>query len=113
MRFPGRLAESDLDTFIRLVRQAEERNGPIPDRSPDATLRADGDSDGLLHRAECARLWKSLRIACAAGLRPGPVDAGSATVRRRFVNHLQENPDLSIADRLRRFGRRHEAEPPW
>ena len=60
------LHDTDLDTFIRLVQQAERESGPIPGRSPDATLRAEGDSDGHLHRAECARLWKSLRIACAA-----------------------------------------------
>ena len=61
------LAESDLHTFIQLVHRAEERNGPTPDRSPDTTLSAGGNSDGHFHRAECARLCKSLRIACAAG----------------------------------------------
>ena len=64
------LHDTDLDTFIRLVQQAERETEPIPRRSPDATLRAEGDSDGHLHRAECARLWKSLRIACAASVVP-------------------------------------------
>lgn len=61
------LQATDLDAFIRLVEQAERETGPIPGRSPDATLRAEGNPDGLLHRAECARIWKSLRTACATG----------------------------------------------
>ena len=71
---PDMLAESDLDTFIRLVQQAECETGPVPDRSSHATLRVEGNSDGHLHRAECARLWKSLRIACAAGDVPESYD---------------------------------------
>lgn len=61
------LVQSDLDAFIRLVRQAKGLRGPIPDASPDITLSSDGNSEGRLHRTECARLWKSLRVACAAG----------------------------------------------
>ena len=63
---PSMLAESDLDTFIRLVRRAEESSGPIPDTSPDTKLSTGGNSEGRLHRTECVRLRKSLRMACAA-----------------------------------------------
>ena len=86
---PDMLAESDLHTFIQLVHRAEERNGPTPDRSPDSTLSVGRISDGHFHRAECARLWKSLRIAAAAGDVP------------EFFSHILEAifRDLTAEDR--------------
>ena len=64
---PGMLRESDLDSFVRLVERAQRRDAPPSERNPDCTLRADGDRDDLVHRSEYARLWKSLKIASAAG----------------------------------------------
>ena len=61
------LRESDLDVFVELARRAESDTRAPPEVHPDSTLRADRKSDDLLHRNEYSRLWRSLKIACAAG----------------------------------------------
>ena len=61
------LHNSDLDTFVELVRCAEREATPLPGTSPDSTLRADSNSDDLLYQSEYARLMRSLKIAWAAG----------------------------------------------
>ena len=61
------LKDSDLEAFVELVRLAELETKPLSEPCPDTILRADARSGDLLHRNECARLCRSLRIACAAG----------------------------------------------
>lgn len=60
------LSESDLDTFVELVRRVESEAIQLPAAHPDAILLADGDSEDLLYRSEYTRLWCSLGIACIA-----------------------------------------------
>ena len=61
------LKESDLDAFVRLVRRVATETPPTAGAHPDTILRAAASSDRLLHRNEYARLYRSLRIANAAG----------------------------------------------
>ena len=61
------LRESDLETFVELVRRAERETTPSPKISPDTVLRAARPSGDLLHRNEYARLQRSLKIASAVG----------------------------------------------
>lgn len=61
------LQHSDLDSFVALVRRAESIGRPRPGSHPDVVLRTEGQADNLLHRNECDRLQRSLRIACVAG----------------------------------------------
>ena len=71
MRYRNReldlLHNSDLDAFVELVRRAEREATPLPGESPASTLRADSNSDDLMHRNEYARLQRSLKIAWVAG----------------------------------------------
>ena len=57
---------SDLEDFLSLVRRAESAKARWPSEHPDAVLRTEAQSDGLLHRNECAWLQRSLKIACVA-----------------------------------------------
>ena len=61
------LKNSDLRVFVDLVRRAEGEATPVPEVCPDTLLRAEAQSNQLLHRNEYARLCRSLAIACAAG----------------------------------------------
>ena len=61
------LNDSDLDAFIQLVRRVERETSPQPETHPDAVLRAEEQSDRLLHPNELSRLHRSLRIAWFAG----------------------------------------------
>ena len=61
------LKESDLDAFVRLVRCVAAEEPPASGAHPDTILRAAAPSDRLVHRNEYARLYRSLRIASAAG----------------------------------------------
>lgn len=61
------LRDSDLDVFVELVHRAESDTRALPEVHPDTALRADRESDDLLHPNEYSRLWRSLKIACAAG----------------------------------------------
>ncbi|MYF60270.1 MAG: hypothetical protein F4179_01120 [Gammaproteobacteria bacterium] len=61
------LRDSDLTVFVDLVRQAERKPAQLPDACPDSILRTETRSADLLHRNDCARLWRSLKIACAVG----------------------------------------------
>ena len=61
------LRDTDLETFVELVRRAERATAPPPEARPDSTLRADNGSDDSLHRNEYARLQRSLKIACVVG----------------------------------------------
>ena len=60
------LQHSDFDDFIALVRRVECETTRGPDAHPDTVLRAEAQSDRVLHRNECARLQGSLRIASIA-----------------------------------------------
>ena len=60
------LKNSDLDDFVSLVRRAESATARWRSEHPDAVLRTEPQSDRLLHRNECARLQRSLEIACVA-----------------------------------------------
>lgn len=61
------LKDSDLQDFVRLVRRVEREPTRGTVAHPDTILRAAPQSDRLLHRNEYARLYRSLRIASAAG----------------------------------------------
>ena len=61
------LKDSDLKSFVDLVYRAEREAKHPPETSPDNFLRAGSQAKHLLHRNECARLCRSLKIACAAG----------------------------------------------
>ena len=61
------LKNSDLRAFLNLVRRAEHEVPPPVAAYPDAILRAEAQAEDLLHRNDCARLCRSLGIACAAG----------------------------------------------
>ena len=61
------LKDSDLDAFVRLVRCVAAEEPPAASAHPDTILRAAAPSDDLVHRNEYARLYRSLRIASAAG----------------------------------------------
>lgn len=61
------LQESDFQTFIELVRRAQPVSDSSPDKRPVSILCTKGNPGDLLHRSECARLQRSLKIAFAAG----------------------------------------------
>ena len=61
------LKESDLQDFVRLVRHVEREPTRGAAAHPDTILRVSAQSTRLLHRNEYARLYRSLRIASAAG----------------------------------------------
>ena len=61
------LGKSDLEVFVKLIQRAESDTRAPPETHPDSTLRADRKTDGLLHKNDYNRLWRSLKIASAAG----------------------------------------------
>ena len=61
------LHDSDLHTFVELVKRAKCSANSSTGQRPSSTLRVEKDSSDLLHRNEYYQLIQSLRIACAAG----------------------------------------------
>ena len=79
------LSESALENFVALIKNVEERGPLQPEDSPESALRAQ-EGPGGLYRAELAKLWRSLRIACVAGDTPQT----SVQVLDRIVGELIE-----------------------
>ena len=61
------LPDSALDTFVALLRKAEETGTLQTAEPPESALRGEAGSANLLYRAEFTQLWRSLKITCAAG----------------------------------------------
>ena len=80
------LSESDLDTFVGLVRRVESEAVQLPASPPDAILLADRNSENLLYRSEYTRLWRSLGIACIADDLPESYYWILDTIVREFSN---------------------------
>lgn len=64
------LSDSDLNVFVELVRRVEDEPGRKPGIHPVSALSSDRCPNGLLHKAERFRLWKSLKLASAVGDAP-------------------------------------------
>ena len=64
------LPDSALDTFVALFRKAEEGGLLQAAEAPESALRAEEGSGNLLYGGELTPLWRSLKIACAAGDTP-------------------------------------------
>lgn len=80
------LKESDLDTFVGLVRRVESEAVQLPASPPDAILLAKRSSENLLYRSEFTRLWRSLGIACIADDLPESYYWILDTIVREFSN---------------------------
>ena len=61
------LPDSALETFVALFRRAEERGASQAAEPPESALRTEEGSGNLLYGGELTPLWRSLKIACAAG----------------------------------------------
>ena len=80
------LKESDLDTFVGLVRRVESEAVQLPASPPDAILLAERNSENLLYHNEYTRLWRSLGIACIADGLPESYYWIFDTIVRGFSN---------------------------
>ena len=61
------LQDEDLQRFVELTERFEAGAGTFCGVPPDAGLRVEGETDGLLHRSELRRLVRWLKAAYVAG----------------------------------------------
>ena len=64
------LQDSDLSRFIALLQKAKEGGLSHPSEFPQSALCLGEVTENLFYRSELSRLWRSLKIACAAGDAP-------------------------------------------
>ena len=61
------LPDSALDSFVALFKRAKETGTLQAAEPPESALRGGEGSGHLVYAGEFTRLWRSLKIACAAG----------------------------------------------